>query len=381
MKKVNFAVLCAALCLTAVTNAQQYRSYPVNSGKDNANGVVYCLPQTDIVIKFKLEKTQRTKGIYSESAYLLGIDNAALKNNVSYRIKWAEISQKISPDYNRQYIIVADNNTLVEKTPAGTIKSITAKGTNAKKTAVTNQGAKPNGEFEAKPRHKDGNAQNQNSLAVEPTYEQKLMQQGLLTRYPQMSAEKAVSEIKRLRDKQIELLCGSWEGTYMNTTVDYMYKQLDEIINSYVSLFTGVQTVSEEEYVFVITPEKPIILEEDLIVPVCKFSATEGFKDLNESGDGVKITAKIHSYSTTEQNAKGNAERYMTEAQKRKMEKDGAGVYYCTGQDVRVTLYGTESLGVSKMMKLMQYSSPAFTTSNDSNIIFDEHTGGIIKMW
>ena len=381
MKKVNFAVLCAALCLTAVTNAQQYRSYPVNSGKDNANGVVYCLPQTDIVIKFKVEKTQRTKGIYSESAYLLGIDNAALKNNVSYRIKGAEISQKISPDYNRQYIIVADNNTLVEKTPAGTIKSITAKGTNAKKTAVNNQEAKPNGEFEAKPRHKDGNAQAQNSLAVEPTYEQKLMQQGLLTRYPQMSAEKAVSEIKRLRDKQIELLCGSWEGTYMNTTVDYMYKQLDEIINSYVSLFTGVQTVSEEEYVFVITPEKPIILEEDLIVPVCKFSATEGFKDLNESGDGVKITAKIHSYSTTEQSAKGNAERYMTEAQKRKMEKDGAGVYYCTGQDVRVTLYGTESLGVSKMMKLMQYSSPAFTTSNDSNIIFDEHTGGIIKMW
>ncbi|MBO6118129.1 MAG: DUF4831 family protein [Bacteroidales bacterium] len=379
MKNRSLSVLLAGLLISGMLSAQQYKSFPINSGKDN-NGIVYSLPQTDLVIKFKAEKITRTKGIYSESAYLLGIDNAALKNNVSYRITGAEIQEKVSPNPDKRYILETDGKTEVERTATGMLKSIKVKGSTTvkngdipqdKRNAVGNQ-------------HKEmQNHRNNNtvaSLEVRPTYEQRLMQQGLLTKYPQMSAEKVVVEIKKLREKQIELLSGSLEGTFMNTTVDYMYKQLDEIIASYVALFTGTETVTEEEYVFEITPEKPIILEEDLLIPVCKFSPSAGFMDLNEKGEGTKINARIHSYISTEADNKNKTEKYMSDKQKSKLEKEGAGIYYIIPQTVKVTLQGTDMVNTSKMVNLMQYGNVSFTTSHNMNIIFDDKTGELLLM-
>ena len=167
----------------------------------------------------------------------------------------------------------------------------------------------------------------------------------------------------------------------MNTTVDYMYKQLDEIINSYVSLFTGIEESTIEEYVFVITPEKPIILEEDLIVPVCKFSQTAGLLDLNEKGEGIKINARLHSYVTTEQNSKTATSKYVSEQTKKKLDKEGAGVYYIQPQNVKVTMHGVDMQNTSKIVKLMQYGNINYTTDHNSNVLFDENTGELLRMW
>ena len=381
MKITKGLILVTAVLFHVSLSAQQYKSYPSGtSGKESAEGVVYYIPKTDVVITFKTEKVTRTKGIYSDNAYLLGIDNSALKNSTSYRIKSCQIRERISADYDKKYVLSADNNTVVEKAPSGILKSVTSRNTGTKKYNSAENNVKKDNPEARHNLHKTQNNPATIPVAV-PTYEKRLMEQGLLVRYPQMTAEKAVAEIKRLRDKQIELLSGAWEGTYMNTTVDYMYKQLDEMINTYVSLFTGVETVSEEEYTFVITPDKPLILEEDLLLPVCKFSQTSGFSDLNESTDGVKIIAKIHSFVTTEQNLKNQTVNSLTEKQKSKLEKEGAGIYYGVPQTVRISLLGADMANPTKEIKLMQYGSVAFTSDHTSNIVFDGCTGEIIKMW
>ncbi|MBR1774597.1 MAG: DUF4831 family protein [Bacteroidales bacterium] len=380
MKKIVLTLLCVAAMLPNISNAQQYKSFTLNSGKDNPNGIVYNLPKTDLVVTFKVEKTTRTKGIYADNAYLLGIDNAALKNTVSYRIVSADIREQIAADVNKRYILVADDKVSVEKSPMGTIKSIITKGNSTAKFSKDNNLREDNPS-----RHENNFMPLPNntaaSLAVQPTYEKRLMQEGLLVKYPQMTAEKAVAEIKRLREKQIELLSGGWEGTYMNTTVDFMYKQLDEIISSYVALFTGIETTVTEEYVFVITPEKPIILEEDLLVPVCKFSTTNGLMDLSEKGEGIKINARIHSYLSTDENAKITTDKFITDKQKSNMDREGTGIYYAVPQTVKVTLQGADMINVSKIVKLMQYGSVSFTSSHTNNILFDENTGELIRTW
>jgi hypothetical protein len=151
---------------------------------------------------------------------------------------------------------------------------------------------------------RENNNNTASSLETRPIFEKRLIDEGVLTKYPLMSADKVVAEIKRLRDKQIDILSGSVEGTYINTTVDYMYKQLDEIINGYIALFTGTEQTEEEEYTFTLTPTKPIIAEEDLLEPICKFSQTNGVTDLNAKNDDVKLIARIHSFNTTSSNSK-----------------------------------------------------------------------------
>ncbi|MBR1625778.1 MAG: DUF4831 family protein [Bacteroidales bacterium] len=378
--KINvFAALCFAAISSMTAVAQNYSSFPVSKSSDVSNGIVYNLPKTDLVIKFKVEKTTRTKGIYADNAYLLGIDAATLKNAVTYRIVEADICEKISADADKRYIFTADNKVNMEKSPFGTIKSVTVQGSNLKLSP--NPGHNTDGrQDDSRMRQPVKQSSQSSSLPIVPTYEQRLMKQGLLTKYPQMTPEKAVAEIKRLREKQIELLSGGWEGTYMNTTVDFMYKQLDEIISSYVSLFTGIENTVTEEYVFIVTPEKPIIMEEDLIVPVCKFSETNGLMDLNEKGEGVKINARIHSYVSTDENTKNNALNTLTDKQKAKFDKEGTGVYYIIPQTAKVTLQGVDMINSSKIVKLMQYGNISFTTSHNSNLLFDENTGELLRM-
>ena len=384
MKKINVAI-CLMMLLPVSLVAQTYRSFK-SLTKDNVNTEVYYLPKTDLVVTFKVEKTTRTKGIYSDNAYLLGIDNTALKNLTSYRVISANIKEKLSADTEQRYFLETDGKVNVEKTSYGTLKTVSTKAIDKqqKNTDRNNRHSKPMPQTMI---------ENSASLPVRPTYEKRLMesnllikypqltpekavmQRGLLTKYPQMTAEKTVAEIKRLREKQIELLSGGWEGTYMNTTVDYMYKQLDEIISSYVALFTGIETVTEEEYTFVVSFDKPIILEEDLLVPICKFSETNGLMDLNEKGEGVKINARIHSYLTTQDNSKLASDQQLTAKQKAKIDKEGVGIYYITPQMAKVTLQGVDMQSCSKLVKLMQYGTVNFTTSHNQTIIFDERTG------
>lgn len=371
MKKRNSIILFVCMLLGVSLSAQTYKSFPVASEN---GGIQYYLPQTDIIIKFKVQKTTRTKGIYSESAYLIGVDNTALKNTTTYKILSADISTKLSADLNKQYVIVADNKVDVKKTSLGTLQSVICKSEMKNAPAKT-----PNKPIEKCEQTAIQPNTISSSLPTQAPYEMHLMQEGLLTRYPQMTAEKAAAEIKRLRDKQIEILSGTMEGTYLNTTVDYMYKQLDEIINSYVSLFTGIATTSEEEYVFVITPEKPIILEEDLQMPICKFSPTAGLMEMNENGEGTKIVARIHSYVSTDQSNKDNQELSMSESAKKRLNRDGAGIYYITPQMVKISIQGVDMPNCSKMIKLMQYGNINFTNTHNSDIVFDRLSGEIIS--
>ncbi len=366
MKKINVAI-CLMMLLPVSLVAQTYRSFK-SLTKDNVNTEVYYLPKTDLVVTFKVEKTTRTKGIYSDNAYLLGIDNTALKNLTSYRVISANIKEKLSADTEQRYFLETDGKVNVEKTSYGTLKTVSTKAMDKqqKNTDRNNRHSKP---------MPPTMIENSASLPVRPTYEKRLMESNLLIKYPQLTPEKAVSEIKRLRDKQIELLSGAWEGTYMNTTVDYMYKQLDEIISSYVALFTGIETVTEEKYTFVVSFDKPIILEEDLLVPICKFSETNGLMDLNEKGEGVKINARIHSYLTTQDNSKLASDQQLSSKQKAKIDKEGVGIYYITPQMAKVTLQGVDMQSCSKLVKLMQYGTVNFTTSHNQTIIFDERTG------
>lgn len=370
-------IFLSLLALTTMsTFAQNYKSQTISEAETYQNGVYYSVAQTEIVFNVKVEKTTTTKGVYRESAYLLGIDNANLNNGESYKIKSITMCPKGVANENYQYFLTYNANTKVELFENGTIKSIYTD----KQDDLATQW-QPKRDF--RHRSMQPKVENKDCSGVTPVFEQELLKQGYLTKHPFLTAQQAVAEIKRLREQQTKILSGEVEGTYLNTTVDFMYKQLDAMINGYIALFTGTQTVTEEEYTFSIIPQKPIIVEEDLLVPICKFSKENGVTFLNAKNDDIKLLARIHSFNTVKElenkvNEKKNSKEFKNRIAKT---KTGIGIYYAVPEQVEVFVeYGNEILG-NKVMKLAQYGFVTSLVGGNKQIELDATTGAIIKIW
>jgi hypothetical protein len=386
MKKQGFLFLIVALGFASVSLAQEYKSYPISKAKTTEQGLYYTVPQTQLVFKIKVDKITRTKGIYASSAYMLGIDNANQKQETVYKIKDINISSQAIANPNNQYFLTFSDKTIVEKTPNGVLKSIIVSNEKNNDKSSSNNPSMDNKERRDMPKDypnqmRENNNNTASSLETRPIFEKRLIDEGVLTKYPLMSADKVVAEIKRLRDKQIDILSGSVEGTYINTTVDYMYKQLDEIINGYIALFTGTEQTEEEEYTFTLTPTKPIIAEEDLLEPICKFSQTNGVTDLNAKNDDVKLIARIHSFNTTSSNSKIENNKNNDKELQNKIENRGVGVYYSIPEEAEVSINVNENKTYSKMMPIIQYGTITYLLNNTSNVMFDSKTGALIKLW
>ncbi|MBQ9313044.1 MAG: DUF4831 family protein [Bacteroidales bacterium] len=373
MKKKTILALFITLC-TSTLFAQSYRTYTLADAKQVHNGIIYSVPQTEIVVKVQVEKTTRTKGIYNDKAYLLGLDNSALKNSTSYSIKNISIEPRAVASSANQYYLTYSGKTSIDISENGILRSITVAGTQKIKNTTTENEPRVN-----KQRQQENKTQN--APTTTPTFETELISQGLLSSYPLMTAEKAVAEIKALRQKQIDILSGAVEGTYLNTTVDYMYKQLDEIIKTYVSLFTGIATTEQEEYIFSFIPQKPIIVEEDLLVPLFKFSQENGISDLNSKSEDSKVMARIHSFNTTSSANETFSEQMTNKDFKNKTAKAGIGLYYAIPEQVKINLEMTNKTLASKVLKLAQYGTIAILEDGTNNVVFDENTGAILKLW
>lgn len=375
MKRVKL-LIGLSLLLSCSAMAQSYKSYPLAETQTAQNGVFYSVAQTELVFKVKVEKTVKTKGIYSEYAYLLGIDNASVKGGESYRIKSICILPKGVANPEHQYFLAYDDGINVDISESGILRSIT-KNVVAKNDKPFAPNFPDDKRFPM-PIKEDLKVE---KTDVNPIFEKQLLNQGVMNKHPFLTAQQAVAEIKRLREQQIKIISGEVEGTYLNTTVDYMYKQLDEIISGYVALFTGFETVTEEEYTFSIIPQKPIFVEEDLLLPIFKFSKERGATSLSAKNDDVKVIARIHSFNTTKNISSLVSEQTNSKNYKKVSEKQGVGLYYSVPEKVEVFVeYGNETLA-NKVLGLAQYGFVTTIMNGNRQVQFDEHTGMMQKIW
>lgn len=375
MKRVRL-LIGLSLLLSCSLMAQNYRSYPLSETQTSQNGVFYSVAQTELVFKVKVEKNVRTKGIYSESAYLLGIDNASVKGGESYRIKSVCVTPKGVANPEHQYFLSYSDGFSVDISETGILRSITKTSLDKKEKPIVP--SFPDDKRFPMPVKDDLKAE---KTEVNPIFEKQLLNQGILNKHPFLTAQQAVAEIKRLREQQIKIISGEVEGTYLNTTVDYMYKQLDEIINGYVALFTGVETVTEEEYTFSIIPQKPIFIEEDLLVPVFKFSKERGVSSLSAKNDDMKVVARIHSLNTTKNISSLVTEQANSKDFKKATEKQGVGIYYSVPEQVEVFVeYANETLA-NKKLDLAQYGFVTTLINGNKQVEFDQCSGLLKKIW
>lgn len=367
MKKTikHLSLLTIALMSSLSLMGQAYRSYTTDKMPFNAQGIYYTLPKTELIFKVKVEKTQENKGVFADYAYMIGAKNIIINDAVRYKIKDIQISSRPVGDNENIYFLSTNKQMPITKTPEGALLSIGE-------------------DLPHKPHHKAHCDRHQNNPTVStaqeinctPIYEQRLLQKGRLEAIPTLTAEKAVKEIESLREKQLDVLSGNIDGTYMNNTVEYMYKQLDQIIDGYVSLFIGETTTQEIEYTFTLTPEKPLIVEEDLLLGLFKFSEEEGVLNLNHKTAAPIVAVKIHSLNTTREYEKIEEQKKKDEKLQKQIAKKGVGLYYRIPEMVELSIDFDNTL-YYKTTNITQFGVVSYMLDSPKRIRFKPQTGAL----
>ncbi|MDR1725380.1 MAG: DUF4831 family protein [Bacteroidales bacterium] len=372
-------IFIIALLMFCSATAQTYTSFPVEKSIENfsKNSIYYNVSETELLFEITIEKNIRHKGIFANSAYLLGLTNVPMADDTLYSIK--NINLKSQMIAGKFYVLQTDGAVNVEKNMVGGLKRISV----GKNNKAVNDNSKER-KFSKHEKIKFSDDTTKFSMQSIPIYEKYFMSKGMLDATASLTPENAVERIKTLREEQIKILSDGLDGTYLNTTIDFMYKQLDEIINGYVAMFAGTEQKTEEKVLIRLSPKKPIIMEEDLILPLCTFSPTVGVVKITnpESGnvqiDYSTIVAKFHSYNTTKPLVE-NLKKQKNDAElQKKISKDGVGVYYAIPEKVAVSIeFG--NINIEKVIDIIQFGVTTFTVSHKQNIEFDIHTGELIS--
>ena len=377
MKKI--LLLVAAISLSSCSTL--YKSYPISDiPKDNDKTTIYySIPQTEVVFEVKVNKTIRQKGIFANQSNLLGLKNVITNDEVKYSIKDIKITSREVEDPDQQYaLLLNDNKVKVTKSEMGTLTQIFKQdGKYGKVIDLSNRILRVDGLEHRHNEHFNTSTttqpqQTQQLFQTKQIFESRLQEKGMLEK-TNLTAEEVVKKIEQLREKQIDILSGSIDGTYMNTTVDFMYKQLDEIIDGYVSLFTGTETTVEETYYYTLNPKKPIISEEDLILKLtdspmpllARFHTRDVAKEIMMSGS---------------EDTKSNSVKAVSDSPKvitLKEKSEGInGVYYSIPERVEVSVE-TPNKTYRKALEIVQYGAIKTFNSKNYDIEFDSKTGAI----
>jgi hypothetical protein len=364
MKKL-ILILLVGIGLNSCSST--YKSYPVEYTPKTANKPVYYynIPaSTEVVFDVTFTKTIKQKGVFANQSNLLGVKDIITSDEVKYEVKDIKISTNTNASNLYQYSLILKNDKVDVLTSCeGTLQSIRVKGKKSgyktQKTQEFNQEKNESSSY-SKP------MEELSSIKTKPIFETRLQQRGMLEKV-NMTAADAVKKIEQLRDRQIDILSGGLEGTYINTTVDFMYKQLDEMIDGYVSMFTGVETVVEEIYTYTLTPVKPIISEEDLVLQL--------------SSSPIPLLARFKTNNQTKAlkerpNAAANPDTSVVVNIKEKEASGINGVYYAIPELVLISVE-TPKKTFSKSVELNQYGVIKSMITKNKNIEFNPNNGAI----
>lgn len=345
-------------------SAQTYRSFTTDKVPFNSTGVYYTLPKTELIFKVKVEKTQESKGIFADYAYLIGAKNIIINDAVKYSIKDIEISSRPIGDNENIYFLSNTSNLKINKTPEGALLSIGEVAEKAQEKEHSHH------------LKQEKTISMSTNFETNPIYEQKLLAQGKLDNIPNLTPEKAIKQIEELREKQLDVLSGSVDGTYMNNSIEYMYKQLDKMIDGYVSLFVGEKNTEILEYTFTITPDKPLIVEEDLLQGIFKFSEEEGVLSLNHKSQAPIVAVKIHSLNTTKEYEKIEEQKKKDDKLQKLIAKKGVGLYYRIPEMVELSI-DFDGKRFFKTTHLSQFGVVSYMMDSPNKITFKRQTGAL----
>jgi len=300
MKKylTSVVIFAALLCCISVQSTAQVNVMKVSGENINplSDGLFYSLPRTVIKVDLVVNKITNVKGPYAEFAdKYLGLSQVILTNSTEYSLSEIRLSTFEESDPSEFYFV-----QIPEKSKSREAIQLTLSQMG---TLVGIRGGEDSGDQGTRVKISSSSVElnelpNPNTferidtlirrISVDTTMiEQRVFKKVTAAKTPDQKAKEAADFIMKLDESKFNLINGYQEVNYEKGTMEFMYNQMEKLMNDYLQMFKGIRIVNSETYSFTIIPAaetagKPFIL--------CKFSPGKGIIDKNgNSGDIVQV--------------------------------------------------------------------------------------------
>jgi len=341
-----------------------------------AEGFFYSLPRTGINVDILVRKTQKIKGPYSEFAdKYLGLSQVINMNSTEYEISAIRLSTFNEPDPANYYFVKSTGKK---------------KDRQAMELFLSDRGALIGfGDNRKEEINKQDKVIGSNGLSIHEvpnpslfervdtvirkisvdttTIEQKVFKKISSAKTPDQKAKEAADFVLKLDESMFNLINGYQEVNYEKGTMEYMYKQMDELKNEYLELFKGITGVTTDTYSFSYIPQ---INTDNPSTALCKFSISKGILDKNSpSGDLIQIEIRnLDNLSPVRE--------FMD--QRNNENKEAKGFYYCIPDEAKVAVKIGGLVKVESQFTINQFGVITFLpASSVRNLELFNNTGGL----
>ncbi|HPT14795.1 MAG TPA: DUF4831 family protein, partial [Bacteroidales bacterium] len=292
---VTFAVVlcCISMHSTAQVNVVKVSGENVNPLSD---GLFYSLPRTVIKVDLVVNKITNVKGPYAEFAdKYLGLSQVILTNSTEYSLSEIRLSTFEESDPSEYYFVQIPEKSKSREaiqltlSQMGTLVGIRggeSSGDQGKGVKIASSSVELN-ELPS-PNTFERIDTLIRRISVDTTMiEQRVFKKVTAAKTPDQKAKEAADFIMKLDESKFNLINGYQEVNYEKGTMEFMYNQMEELMNDYLQMFKGIRIVTSESYTFTVIPAaesagKPFVL--------CRFSPGKGISDKNgNSGDIVQL--------------------------------------------------------------------------------------------
>ena len=368
MKKL-FLIL--ALIDSFSLEAQFVTTFAKNVPESQEDGMFYYLPRNIIKIEFTVEQTDYYIGPYAEFASKMMSNLDVIKETkTDYVIKNVDIQMACNADPNAVYFVSSDEKSK-DPLPSlildsdGVILALGYDSIPSKSRINRNQFTYTESETPVKQSitfievldndieiDDDDDDDKKGSSAPKITKEDK--------------AKAAVEKIANIRNAYLELVSGSNEVAFGNST-SYMAESLQNLENEYISLFKGKSVKNVYKKVYYFTPEKNNL---NASVSIAKLSYTDGLVDMSGRGEVIKIQFEGKNSLA---NIKAMSNDTKTSSQINK-------IFYRIPAETNVKIMLGNNVLTEKLLSINQFGDVRAVSVKNNKILFNPNTGQIISI-
>ncbi len=371
MKKI----LILTLLSFYIWGKAQVKVYPLKDLESvgEKTGFIYSLPETRILIRLRVKKTEHYKGPYAEYARkYLNISNIIKSDYYSYEIIDVQLQREAIPDPNQMFFVEIPKknktSTGFHLSPEGFLTDMTGIE-NDKEMQKINEKYLQNA-FRNIKLFKYQNASN--LVETTDTIVRRIMidtievskmffQKKWTLKGSENNAREAAKMIEKLKTARYNLLTGYQEVAYDGAAVKYMDTQLQQMEEEYLSMFSGATIEKEITYTFAVIPQK----SGENMIPAFTFSKRTG-------AHGANSKLGEHIYLTVKEVTPANHPQLKFDTNSEKL-----GIYYRIPVWADFRLEANDDIVVQASYPMPQWGKLARLPANIRSVSLDRNTGNI----
>lgn len=358
MKIIKYLFLLVIIISVFSCTTINVRHVGNNSEISKSEGIYYSLPKTEVNITVTVERTDRVEGPFSSYASkYLGLTDVISENSTSFKISSVNISSSSVPDPDQYYFIETKKikkYLIIDFGEYGILTDVNKRFVKEKNNNESDSS------YNGIDNYTELSKQNFINPDIAEAFDtiiekinldstviiKKTLKKVYVEKTTEQKAKETADLIMELEEARLALLTGYSEVNYSKETVEYMAKQLQNMEDEYLHLFTGVTVQHSQKYYYEYTPSGNSAL---VSLPLFRFSEKYGICDTSDyKGENVYLNL-VPSESTNNINA--------FEISRLDPKEKHHGIYYRIPEKGSVTLVFNDKQLASSELLIAQIGS------------------------